>query len=391
MNKFAIFRYFFNNYPCLKENIFKFVIIFFFVIFIFSAAMSILLGPLSNYQIYEYFSTYYISHGVYPVHEPGVVHPFEISYRDYSPLNGLIYRAIFSVSDEWRVVFFSLYQAALLSLALALAWRMSNAGILPSEFPAATAVFLLANPITFRVVGGDDKGAFLLMPLACIYAFNFGAVPAAVAIGVFAGWTGFGAATIPLLLGLPGTALRRRLELVAIATGVMVLLLAAEGSDGLVSLANRAERELLPPFWYSIGRWFPAEVWPTARVPIIAVFLLVIMALLQVKRIAFSQAFVLAASVYLLFSNNTVPTRFMFFAPLLMICFQSKVGRLRYIALTYLAIIAAYALVYAPIEWRDLLIGSAGVAICNGVLLIPISITLLRALVVPFSKSTIPK
>jgi len=257
---------------------------------------------------------------------------------------------------------------------------MSAVGLIPREFTAATALFLLANPLTYRVLGGDDKGAFFFMPLVCIYAFHFGALPAAVAIGVFAGWTGMGAAAIPLLLGLPGTTLRRRLTLAAVAAGIMALMLAVDGAEGLVALTNRAARELEPPFWFSIWRWFPAEAWPAARAPVIAAFIFAVTALLRVRRISFNLAFVLAVSVYLLFSNNTVPTRIMFFAPLLMICFQSEAGRLRYMTFAFVAIIAAYALIKAPDAWRELLMGSAGVAICNAVMAIPIAVVLLRVL-----------
>jgi hypothetical protein len=68
----------------------SFPVMFFLIAAMGAMAFVLILGPASNYSIYEYFSTYHLQHGTYPHHTPGVTHPVEPKYRDYSPLNALI-------------------------------------------------------------------------------------------------------------------------------------------------------------------------------------------------------------------------------------------------------------------------------------------------------------
>jgi hypothetical protein len=260
----------------------------------------------------------------------------------------------------------------MIAFGLFISSKLIKKNILSDDFTTLCVLFFLLNPLTYRVLGGDDKAAYFLMPLICIYAYQYSNALTASLMGIFAGWAGIGAAAVPLLLGLPNTPPRRRIILLLAASSIFVLLLFSDGLDGLDAINNRAERELETPFWFSIWRWLPSSVWPIARYPVIGLFILAVLFLFAKRKISFPVALVVSICTYLLFSNNTVPTRIMFFTPLLMVCFDNHAARLRYIVFAYFSIIITYAFIKLPGEYSELLIKILGVGLCNAIMVIPI-------------------
>lgn len=342
------------------------------------------LPPGPNYSIYRYMSEFATATGRYPSPTDGIEHQADPKYRDYTPLNALVYRAIFAASESADQWVFLGYQLAMLLAGLLLLGRLARLQAIPEASFAAILAYFTLHPLVHRTLAGDDKALYFTLPVLCLVAARRSPLAASASVGLYAGWLGLGAAAIPVLPGLARGHTRRAIALMALATAVAAILTLADGADGLAAIANRLEREGMEPFAYSIWRLLPDPLWPAARLPVTLAFVAAFALLHWKGRISFDQAFVTAASAYLLLSNNTVPTRLLLFCPVLILCFRSSPARIGYLAFTFVALPAVHLVTRARnAGFEDPTVVLAASLLCNLPLLIPLLTVVSRAVRAP--------
>lgn len=331
------------------------------------------LPPGANYTIYKYISSYQLRAGNYPSKQDGVDHPVSPDFRDYTPFNSVVYKAVFSTGAKFSQGVFFLWQLGMLLMGLFLVRKCSG-----SFLYYLSIIYFTSNPLCARWLLGDDKAGFLLGPILPIAANAAGwpAACTAITVGFYGGWTGLGLSSMAAMPALAGRRLNTLVWLSCLAFAVVLTLACVDGIAGLESITNRLNREELAPFWYTIWRLFPAAAMDFGRTPVVAGFLALIATQCWRGRIAFQQAIILSSCAYLLFSNNTVPNRIFFFAPLLATLFRTRWAQASYLCGTSAAVFATHMLTKAmpsmPGADATNSLGLFGtVVLCNAPLVVP--------------------
>lgn len=326
------FRYFKKpDFTARRTLICLFVILFFSHLWSSSYILSQKLNPGANYSIYKYISEHKNESGLFPRKDDGHKHRYSPSYVDYTPFNSVVYRAIFRAPDNLDLAIFITYQAALMTAGILLLLHLSCSGVFTISHPVPTAIYFALNPLALRMLASDDKANLFFLPLLCITALISYPRLSGVFTGLFAGWSGLG---VPALL-VPFMAVHGKIliRFVVTTSGILlcIALFFAEGKESLYFFANRSAREVRDPFWFSIWRLFPDAIWLPLRQFSTIGLLGGIYLLLWLKRIKPWEAFICLCSTYLLFSNNTVPTRVLFFVPICALLVEDNKIRMSYL------------------------------------------------------------
>lgn len=291
-----------------------------------------------NFRIYQYMSIFRNTHDRYPDVRDDATASISSIYRDYTPLNSVIYRGLFSITTHHHVVFV-LYQLTILGVGfLALGRLYEETWLSPVEFLALIA-FFVANPLVWRLLSTEDKALFFTLPTVCLLSCaRRSATGLAVGTGLLAGWTGIGLTTLPLLAAMRSVNVRTRAAMFIAAATIVIACLASAGMDGIVAIRNREARELLPPFWFSIWRILPGGDSHLIRMSVTAAFMVSITALVWLGRARFVAGFLSATATYLLFSNTSSSNRTLLFLPLFIFVFDSPSGRLVFLLFTMISL-----------------------------------------------------
>jgi hypothetical protein len=331
----------------------------------------------SNYRIYEYISTYRNIHGEYPV--PGAQSPISGDYRDYTPVNSLIYRALFSASDSYKKFVFLSYELIILGLGLVITSRLAAKGLLSDLCFKAIILYFLLSPLVWRMMSGDDKTYLFTLPMLIVFVFETRNLPlSSVCVGLYAGWTGAGAAVLPLILGLNKASWNRRILWFGVAVVIFLACFAVDGRDGIDAIKYRQLREAHEPFWYSIWRILPFGDVRSVRAATTAIYVLIVGWLALKERMPRRVAIIVASSAYLLFSNNTDHTRLLFFIPTLVFCFQKTATQVIFLAISSALFLVIHKV--GGVQAGDRIGILTVVLLCNAPLLWAIGAAIIRAI-----------
>jgi hypothetical protein len=215
-----------------------------------------------NYQIYRCFSE--LSNSGYNIFYPSRTNIcIDSQYLDFTPGNLFLYKIIFYIQAYVPRAWF-IYQLFWAWCAIALAGVVAGRSSFGPARLWALAIIMVISPawLFLSALSGEDKLINAAFPLLlCLLAPRHTA--AALAAGaLYAGISGFGLLYLPLLAVAcwhrwPAH-WSRLAVLAAIAAGLIAATWLIYWPDDKVMLANRAHRESLPPFWYSIWMLAPA-------------------------------------------------------------------------------------------------------------------------------------
>lgn len=291
-------------------------------------------GP--NLRLYRHFARL-LGNGV-DIFDPalGIRDGIDPRYLDFTPMNLVVYRLL--LVGEHALGAFVVYQVGHLALACAAGYWLFVRGRIELRVYAALVAVLAFNPgLTVLLLRpADDKILYVSLPLAALAIMSRAPTGGFAALGVYGGWTGAGLFAGPLVwlravadaVAQGGTWLRAvGVSLPAVlAWGVgVVVTVAPYFPRNLIMFENRLAREALPPFWYSLWHLVGREQfqpWMRTVVVLLAVGGLAYLALR--RRLGPSAAVALSASLSMLVSNNTVPSRILTTAFLFIVALPSR-------------------------------------------------------------------
>jgi hypothetical protein len=214
-----------------------------------------------NYLLYKFFSEISNS-GVDIFNQNSAKMPFDPKYLDFTPADLMIYKTVFYLQGYVPRAWFA-YQLLWAWCAVALARVIVNKlEFDPARFWALAIVMAISPAWLFlSALSGEDKLINAAFPLLLCLLTPKHPAAALMAGALYAAISGFGLLYLPLLAVAcwhrwPGQ-WSRLAALGGLAAGLIAATWLVYWPDDKIMLANRAHRESLAPFWYSIWMLAP--------------------------------------------------------------------------------------------------------------------------------------
>jgi hypothetical protein len=296
----------------------------------------------SNYNIYRSTAIWVNSTGSLPERGDTLARGVQGVYADFTAMNLLIYRVLFSAeSDKVQKALFLSYQFIIYGLGIMFVIKARDRLGL-SRLHSRALALIVASPLVAAYTSFflDDKALMFTLPVVALIVSSRWWRP--ITTGVTAAWAGIGILTLSLLGRRDVPPVKREMsttfgihyfDLRAVAIGLVAFgaVTFAAGSQSVVLLQNRALRESQPPFAFSVWRLFGSYYVPV-RLGILALIGVALLIVAYRYVATYSEVFVALTALLLLASTNTVPGRVVAFLPLGVLVFRSSVSRWRYFA-----------------------------------------------------------
>jgi hypothetical protein len=291
-------------------------------------------GP--NFRLYRHFAQL-AAQGI-DIFDPalGIRDGIAARYLDFTPVNLVVYRLL--LVGEHALGLFVAYQIGHLALACAAGYWLFARGRIELRVYGALVAVLAFNPglTVLLLYPADDKILYVSLPLAALALMCQSPTGGFAALGIYGGWSGAGLLAGPLvwLRAVADAVARGGTWLGAARAAVPGLLAWGAGvaltilpyfPNNLIMFENRLTREALPPFWFSLWHLVGREQFqPWMRTVVVVVAFCGLAHAAFRRKLEPFAAVALSAALLMLVSNNTVPSRILTTACLLIVALPSR-------------------------------------------------------------------